>query len=114
MKSSADFDGSRKKNFFIPELGCNHLLNPRLSLGVSIYGTGGMNTAYTTAIPLFSVNPSFRAGVDLQQLFVAPTIAFKANAHNALGIALNIGYQKFAAQGLEISTIRLFPARRET
>jgi long-chain fatty acid transport protein len=48
----ADFDASRKKNFFIPELGYNHLINPRLSFGVSIYGNGGMNTAYTTPIPL--------------------------------------------------------------
>ncbi|MGA3086988.1 MAG: outer membrane protein transport protein [Terriglobales bacterium] len=94
-------DGSRKKNFFIPELGYNHRLIPRLSLGVSIYGNGGMNTAYTTAIPLFSANPSFRAGVDLQQLFVSPAVAFQANSHNAFGVALNIGYQKFAAQGLE-------------
>lgn len=96
-----NFDGSRKKSFFIPELGYNHLFSPRLSIGLSAYGNGGMNTAYTTAIPLFSANPTFRAGVDLQQLFVSPTVAFKANPHNAFGLALNIGYQKFAAQGLE-------------
>jgi len=34
-------------------------------------------------------------------LFVAPTVAFKANAHNAFGISLNIGYQRFSASGLE-------------
>ena len=95
------FDGSRKKNFFIPELGYNHLLSPKLALGVSIYGNGGMNTAYTTFIPLFSGGTAYRAGVDLQQLFVSPTVAFKANAHNAFGVALNIAYQKFSAQGLE-------------
>jgi long-chain fatty acid transport protein len=96
-----NFDGSRKKNFFIPELGYNHLLNPNLAIGVSIYGNGGMNTAYTTPIPLFSGGAGFRAGVDLQQLFASPTVAFKANAHNAFGIALNVAFQKFAAQGLE-------------
>jgi long-chain fatty acid transport protein len=60
-----------------------------------------MNTAYTTPIPLFSGGAGFRAGVDLQQLFASPTVAFKANAHNAFGIALNVAFQKFAAQGLE-------------
>jgi long-chain fatty acid transport protein len=95
------YDGSRKKNFFIPELGYNHLFNPKLAFGVSIDGNGGMNTAYTTPIPLFSGPTNFRAGVDLQQLFVSPTVAFKANAHNAFGVSLNIAYQKFSAQGLE-------------
>jgi len=95
------YDGSRKKNFFIPELGYNHLFSPRLAFGVSIYGNGGMNTAYTTPVPLFSGPANFRAGVDLQQLFIAPTLAFKANAHNAFGVSLNIAYQKFSAQGLE-------------
>ena len=63
-----------------------------------IFGNGGMNTAYTTAIPLFG---SKKAGVNLEQLFVAPTVAFKVNAHNAFGISLNIGYQRFSATGLQ-------------
>jgi long-chain fatty acid transport protein len=46
------YDASRKKNFFIPELGFNHLISPRVSLGVSIFGNGGMDTAYATPIPL--------------------------------------------------------------
>ena len=93
-----DYDASRKKNFFIPELGYNHLLNPKIAVGVAIYGNGGMDSAYTTAIPLLG---NREAGVDLVQLFVAPTVAFKANAHNAFGISLNIGYQRFSASGLE-------------
>jgi long-chain fatty acid transport protein len=39
--------------------------------------------------------------VDLVQLFVAPTVAFKANAHNAFGVSVNIGYQRFSASGLQ-------------
>jgi long-chain fatty acid transport protein len=35
------------------------------------------------------------------QLFLAPTVAFKANSHNAFGLALNIGYQRFSASGLQ-------------
>lgn len=92
------YDANRKTNFFIPELGYNHLLRPNLSLGVSIYGNGGMNTSYTTAIPLLGTS---RAGVDLQQLFVAPTIAFKVNSHNAFGVSLNLAYQRFSGSGLQ-------------
>jgi long-chain fatty acid transport protein len=98
LGAEADYDASRKKNFVIPELGYTHLLNPKLSLGVSIYGNGGMNTAYTPPVPLLG---SRRAGVDLVQLFIAPTVAFKANAHNAFGVALNIGYQRFSASRLQ-------------
>jgi long-chain fatty acid transport protein len=82
------YDASRTKNFFVPELGYNHQLSSKVSVGVSIFGNGGMNTAYTTAIPLLG---SKRAGVNLEQLFVAPTVAFKVNAHNAFGISFNLG-----------------------
>ena len=92
------YDGSRLKNFVIPELGFNHLFNPKLSVGVSMYGNGGMNTSYLNPIPLLG---STKAGVDLQQLFIAPTVAFKLTPHNAIGVSLNIGYQRFAASGLE-------------
>jgi long-chain fatty acid transport protein len=96
--ADGDYNGSRKKNFFIPELGYNHLLTPRVSVGVSIYGNGGLDTAYTTPIPLFGTR---LAGVDLVQLFVAPTVAFKANSHNAFGVAVNVAYQRFSASGLQ-------------
>jgi long-chain fatty acid transport protein len=63
-----------------------------------MYGNGGTDSPYTTPIPLLG---SRLAGVDLVQLFVAPTISFKANAHNAFGVSLNIGYQRFSASGLQ-------------
>ena len=96
--ADAAYDASGKKNFFIPELGFNHLLNSKVSVGISLYGNGGMNTQYTTPIPLFGSRP---AGVNLEQLFAAPTIAFKANTHNAFGVSLNVGYQLFSATGLQ-------------
>lgn len=91
-------DASWHKNFFIPELGFNHLVNSRFSLGVSICGNGGMNTSYTTPIPLLGTT---RAGVDLEQLFVSPTAAFKLSEHSAVGISLNIGWQRFSGEGLQ-------------
>jgi long-chain fatty acid transport protein len=96
--ADGDYDANRKKNFFLPELGYNRLINPKVAVGVSMYGNGGMDTAYTTPIPLLG---SRLAGVNLEQLFVAPTVAFKANDHNAFGVSLNVGYQRFTAGGLQ-------------
>ena len=95
---NGDYDASRQKNFFIPELGYNHMLRSNMSLAVSVYGNGGMNTSYFTPIPLLGTT---NAGVDLQQLFVAPTFAIKVNHRNAFGISLNLGYQQFKAEGLQ-------------
>jgi long-chain fatty acid transport protein len=92
------YDASRHKNYFIPELGFNHLVSSRLSFGVSIFGNGGMNTSYTTPIPLLG---STRAGVDLEQLFVSPTVAYKVTEHQAFGASLNLGWQRFSASGLQ-------------
>jgi long-chain fatty acid transport protein len=96
--ANGNYDASRVKNFFLPELGYSHLLKPKLALGVSIFGSGGLDTSYTAPIPLLG---STRGGVDLEQLFVSPTIAYKVNSHNSLGIAINVAYQRFAAEGLQ-------------
>lgn len=92
------FDGDDKSDFFIPELGYSNMINPRLAAGVAIYGNGGMNTSYTTPIPLFGTT---KAGVDLSQLFVAPTLAYKVAPEHSLGISLNFAYQRFKATGLQ-------------
>jgi long-chain fatty acid transport protein len=84
--------------FYIPELGYNHMLGDRMSLGISMYGNGGMNTSYFKPIPLLGTS---RPGVDLEQLFIAPTFAAKLNQRNAIGVSLNIAYQRFRADGLE-------------
>jgi long-chain fatty acid transport protein len=44
---------------------------------------------------------STRGGVDLEQLFISPTLAYKAGAHNSFGVAANIAYQRFSAEGLQ-------------
>jgi long-chain fatty acid transport protein len=92
------YDANRVKNFFIPEIGYDHLLNPKLAVGVSIFGNGGLNTSYTS--PIFLLGTT-RGGVDLEQLFLSPTIAFKATEHNSFGLAVNVAYQRFSAEGLQ-------------
>ena len=95
-------DGTYKandtKNFFIPEFGYNKVINDRLSLGVSVYANGGMNTDYNRPIPLFG---NTKAGIDMAQLFIAPTVAWKINENHTVGVALNLAYQRFEAKGLQ-------------
>jgi len=92
------YDANRVENFELPELGYNRLFKPNLALGLALYGNGGLDTSYKTPIPLLG---STRGGVDLEQLFISPTAAYKAGAHNTFGVAVNIAYQRFAAEGIQ-------------
>ena len=100
--------------FVIPEFGYNKLINPNLSLGITIYGNGGMNTDFNTPLAgpagLGAVACPTGAnmllgcgklGVDMMQLIVAPTAAFKLNESNALGISPLLAYQRFKVDGLQ-------------
>jgi len=97
---NGSYSGDGNGTFYIPEFGYNRMLNPNLALGVTVYGNGGMNTSYRPS-PFASIGGSNPGGVDLMQLFVAPTLAYKITPNHALGISLNLAYQKFSADGLE-------------
>ncbi len=92
------YDANRVKNFPIPEFGYNRMLSPKLAVGVAVFGNGGMNSSFTTPIPLLG---GTRGGVDLDQMFMSPTVAYKLGAHNSIGVAAIIGYQRFSAEGLQ-------------
>jgi len=92
------YDASRVKDFFLPELGYSHQLRSNVAVGVALYGNGGLNTSYTKPILLLG---STRGGVDLEQLFISPTLAYKEGSHNSFGIAANIAYQRFSAEGIQ-------------
>ncbi|MGB4813312.1 MAG: outer membrane protein transport protein [Methylophilaceae bacterium] len=93
------YDANDSQNFFIPEFGYNKQVNPNLTLGVSVYGNGGMNTDYKNGIPLFGSTGS--AGVDLAQLIIAPTATWKITPSQTIGVSLNLAYQRFEAKGLQ-------------
>ena len=119
--SLAGLDGaatSGSDNFLIPEFGYNKMLSPAMSLGVTVYGNGGMNTDYPGGqIPAGSpvcagFNPGAagpynllcgtgKLGVDLIQLIVAPTLAMKVGDNHSFGISPLLGYQRFKAEGLQ-------------
>jgi long-chain fatty acid transport protein len=92
------YDASRVKDFFLPEIGYSHQLRPNVAVGVAMYGNGGLDASYTKPILLLG---STRGGVDVEQLFISPTLAYKAGAHNSFGVAANIAYQRFSAEGLQ-------------
>jgi long-chain fatty acid transport protein len=96
--ANGSYDGSATSDFFIPELGYNRMLSPTMSAGISVYGNGGLNTDYTTPFPLFGTT---NAGVNLEQAFIAPTVAWQPVPGHVFGASLNLAYQRFKATGLE-------------
>jgi long-chain fatty acid transport protein len=89
---------SQSKWFIVPSIGFNWQLDDKNSIGVSIYGNGGMNTDYDERTFYLS-SPT---GVDLMQLFITPTYARKLAPKHAVAISPIFAYQSFEAQGLEI------------
>ena len=127
---SASFSGNETKQFYIPEFGYNHMLGDRLAVGVAVFGNGGMNTGYSSlnaatrgaqcanpqVLQMFGGNQQAclaspvgqlgafgvgSTGVDLQQLFIAPTIAWKINDRNSIGLSLDYVHQNFGVTGIQ-------------
>ncbi|MCX7173658.1 MAG: outer membrane protein transport protein [Proteobacteria bacterium] len=106
--------------FLVPEFGYNKMMGSNMAAGVTVYGNGGMNTNYPggqiqggpgTVCNQF--NPGTAAtrynllcgngdlGINMIQLIVAPTVSMKVNQNNSFGVSLLLGYQQFAARGLQ-------------
>lgn len=123
---ASDLNGtedSGSNEFFIPEFGYNTMINPNMSFGVTVYGNGGMNTNYpggsitsasgTATCAYFQTGVptpggaynllcgNGKLGVDLAQLIIAPTLSYKLNSTNSVGISPLLGYQRFKAEGLQ-------------
>lgn len=97
--ADAAYDGDGKKDFFIPEAGFTKQLSATTGVGLAIYGNGGLNTEYHDN-PYQRFGATGTAGVDLEQLFVTPSIAWKINPQHAVGVGVNFAYQRFKATGL--------------
>jgi long-chain fatty acid transport protein len=104
LNGSVDSDST---NFFIPEFGYNRVLSPAWSIGLTVYGNGGMNTDF----PPGQINCGMgaanmlcgfgRLGVDMSQLIVAVPVAWKFHERHSVGIAPLFGYQRFEANGIQ-------------
>jgi len=103
---------SENQLFPIPSFGWNKMLSDRSSFGVMVYGNGGMNTEYqggtanvfnpasgtiVTAPGTFGAGTT---GIDLMQLFVAPTYSMKIGENSSIGVSAILGFQRFEATGL--------------
>jgi len=106
--TSVEYSGNGDSSFLIPEFGYNKMINSDSSFGVSVYGNGGMNTSYGDLnsgtfgpAPGLGVFGTGKAGVDLMQLFIAPTYSIKINPDNALGVSLNIAHQAISVYGIQ-------------
>jgi long-chain fatty acid transport protein len=111
-----DFASESDSNYFlVPEFGYNKMINPNLALGVTVYGNGGMNTDYPSFFNVCSgmyggarsngLCGMGNLGVDLMQLIIAPTVAYKIAPNHSIGISPLIGYQRFKAEGLHAFTL---------
>ncbi len=89
-------DGNDTSVFLIPELAYVRHGDNGLSYGVAVYGNGGMNVDY--AGPVYdNTNKTY---TNMEQLFIAPTIAKKIGENNTIAASLNLVYQTFEAGGL--------------
>jgi long-chain fatty acid transport protein len=87
---------SGARAFAVPHVGLTRRLGTGAAVSLALYGNGGMNTSYDA--PTFGVAP---AGVDLAQMFVAPTYAVRLGTRHAVGLTGLIAYQRFEAKGLD-------------
>ena len=95
IESGAYLDANGDASFLIPDFGYKTSLNPNLAFDLAIFGNGGMNTTYS--VPVFGASP---LTMNLEQAFVAPTLAWKSGDH-AVGLSLILAHQRFKATGLE-------------
>ena len=86
---------SDNTTFFIPHLGANFDVGENGAFGIAVYGNGGMNTDWPNAV-FYAGN----AGVDLSQMFVAPTYALRLADNHGLGVTAIGAVQWFQATGV--------------
>lgn len=92
---AGEHSGNETSAFLVPEGGYKRTLANGLSLGVVVYGNGGMNTDYK---PGFNGAP--RSGIDFKQVFISPTISKKIAKNHSVGLSVNLVAQAFKSTGL--------------
>lgn len=92
------FDANETKYFPVPEFGYNRVMDDTWTMGISVFGHGGMNTDYEDNIPLFGTSS---VGTDMSQLFVVPSLTYKVNDANYIGFAMNLVLQRLEITGAQ-------------
>lgn len=97
--------------FVIPATAWAYRLDERQTLGLALYGNGGMNTRYKggsatmfdaegNSMTLPGTFGDGTAGVDLKQMFINATYAYRFKPEQALGLSLLLAGQSFKAYGI--------------
>lgn len=104
--SAFGFTGNTESNakyFIVPEMGFSMGLTEDVHVAMAVVGNGGMNTTYPQNFFSFAGNPPAdeKIGVDLMQLLVPISVAYKVNDDHALGVSLVLAETRFRAYGLQ-------------
>ncbi len=93
---------SGRDYFVIPEMGATWQLDEHKSVGIVLFGNGGMNTSYSAGDTAsgFGTFGAGDTGVDLSQLFLSPTFSYRFDNDAAIGISAILAYQRFEAKGV--------------
>jgi len=107
---------SENDYFIIPHFAYNKMLNADSSVGVTVYGNGGMNTEWKDGSARFFYPAAWggpdafvnapgtygngTAGVNLEQLFINGSYARKFAPNASYGVSLILAYQRFEAKGV--------------
>lgn len=109
---AADLDGNDDQLFPVPEFAYQRKLNDKFAVGLAVYGNGGMNATYDRSIfgprtdqtgaPLNADGSPAGAntGIDFSQLFISPSASMKLNDKHAIGVSLNLVYQRITVNGI--------------
>jgi long-chain fatty acid transport protein len=87
---------SDSRYFPIPGFGASWGAGENGTFGLTLYGNGGMNTDWPTAT-FYAGTPT---GINLSQMFVAPTYAVKLADEHAIGVTAIGAVQWFEAEGV--------------
>lgn len=96
---------SKNPLYLLPSAGMTMAWDDRISIGMAMIGNGGMNTTYKPNFFHGDTGLVSEAaetlGVDLMQMLIPITVAYKVNDEHAIGLSLVLGAQRFSARGLE-------------
>jgi long-chain fatty acid transport protein len=97
---NGSYSGNGANPFLLPNFGYVRPLTQRLALGLAVYGNGGMNTVYKTN-PFAAFGATGNAGVDLKQIFITPTAAYRFAPGQSIGVSPIVVVQGFRAYGIQ-------------
>ena len=110
--ANGEYEGNGLRNFYIPGFGYSRQINQRFSAGIAMYGNGGLNTDYSSnPFGAFQLSGTPRnAGVNLEQLFIAPSLSIRIGDRQSIGVSLDVVYQMFKAYGLQAFALPGYPS----